>query len=272
MDAAVRVDDEALWGSEALDLDRYLERIGLPRRDPSAEALAELHEAHVRTFTFDDVDVLLEQHPGVDLAAVQEKFLGRGRGGYCFEHSTLFAAALARLGYGVTRRLGRVGDPVRAARTHLVVGAVVDGRRYFCDTGFGFSIVRPVPWHDATEVDFDGSLFRFQHGVHGWELHRRGSDGWQLMHTTDELPVVPQDVVVGHHFTSTSPTSHFRRDLVVARLMPEGHVTLTARGITIRRPGAATERRELGPDEVGDWIRTLAPSLSEDELAALLAR
>lgn len=56
-----------------------------------------LHEAHVRAFTFDNIDLLLGTHPGVDLDAVQQKFVTRGRGGYCFEHAVLFSAAL-RLG------------------------------------------------------------------------------------------------------------------------------------------------------------------------------
>ena len=92
------------------------------RATPSRASLDELHEAHVRAFTFDNVDVLLGRHPGVSLDAVQEKFVGRGRGGYCFEHSTLFAAVLERLGYDVRRHLGRVGDPAagtQQARTHM---------------------------------------------------------------------------------------------------------------------------------------------------------
>src|SRR6476661_8654900 len=99
------------WQIDRLDLDAYLARLGVPGKEPSRSALAELHEAHVRTFTFDNIDVLLGQHPGVALDAVQEKFVGRGRGGYCFEHSTIFAAALERLGYRIRRHLGRVGDP-----------------------------------------------------------------------------------------------------------------------------------------------------------------
>src|SRR5215217_8827589 len=106
---------------EQLELDDYLDRIGVPPAPPSREALGALHEAHVRAFTFDNIDVLLDQHPGVSLEAVQEKFVGRGRGGYCFEHTVLFAAALERLGYDVERRLGRVGDPATAPRTHCVV-------------------------------------------------------------------------------------------------------------------------------------------------------
>ena len=112
------------WLTERLDLEGYLGRLGVAAREPGREALAELHEAHVRTFTFDNIDVLLGRHPGVGLDAVQEKFVGRGRGGYCFEHATIFSAALQRLGYDVRRHLGRVGDPdagTQQGRTHMVV-------------------------------------------------------------------------------------------------------------------------------------------------------
>jgi N-hydroxyarylamine O-acetyltransferase len=87
------------WQIELLDVDAYLTRLGLSVQPPSRSALDRLLEAHVRGFTFDNIDVLLGQHPGIGLDAVQSKFVGRGRGGYCFEHATLFAAALERLGY-----------------------------------------------------------------------------------------------------------------------------------------------------------------------------
>lgn len=32
-----------------------------------------------------------------------------------------------------------------------------------------------------------------------WGLHRLREGGWELAHTTDELPVRPVDVVIGHH-------------------------------------------------------------------------
>ena len=47
------------WQVGLLDLEDYLGRLGVPARNPSGPALAELHEAHVRTFTFDNIDVLL---------------------------------------------------------------------------------------------------------------------------------------------------------------------------------------------------------------------
>src|SRR3954470_231198 len=126
---------EHVWQIERLDLDAYLARIGVSAQPPSRKALDELLEAHVRTFTFDNIDVLLDQHPGVRLDDVQAKFVGRGRGGYCFEHATLFGAALQRLGYTIERRLGRVGDPVTKARTHMVVIVSIDGDDLLTDPG-----------------------------------------------------------------------------------------------------------------------------------------
>src|SRR5262245_13631913 len=118
------------WQIEDLDLAAYLERVGVGRREPSLEALAELHAAHVRTFPFENLDVLLRQHPGVALKEVQAKFVDRGRGGYCFEHGTLFSAVLEHLGYDIERHLGRVGDPALTPRSHFTIVVTLDGRRY----------------------------------------------------------------------------------------------------------------------------------------------
>jgi hypothetical protein len=63
------------WHVDRLDLAGYLDRLGVAVREPSRAALDGLHEAHVRTFTFDDIDVLLQQHPGVDLDAVRSTSL-----------------------------------------------------------------------------------------------------------------------------------------------------------------------------------------------------
>ncbi len=206
------------WQVDRLDLDGYLARVGRPAEPPSRAALDALHEAHVRTFTFDNIDVLLDRHPGVGLEQVQAKFIGRGRGGYCFEHGTLFAAALERLGYDVTRRLGRAGD------------------------------------------------------VRAWELSRWREERWELMHTHDELPVHPPDLVSGHHYTSTFPTSHFRHLLMVTRHDEGRHTSLTHRTVTVRRPATPTEHREIDLPELRGFLHELAVPLTPAEEARLLAR
>ena len=262
------------WQTDDLDLAGYLKRVGAAARVPGREALAELHEAHVRTFTFDNIDVLLRQHPGVSLDAVQDKFVRRGRGGYCFEHSTIFAAALERLGYQVRRHLGRVGDPdagTQQGRTHMVVEVVLDGLRLLCDPGFGMSLLRPIPMADDAQDDYlPGWRYRLRRTeAGGWALHRMRENGWEIAHTTDELEVKPVDVVMGHHFTSTYPGSHFRTGLILAKHSGGRHVTVTHDSLTIRTPGQPTEHRPLRGGEIDEWLSRLDVRLTADERARL---
>lgn len=265
------------WQINRLDLDGYLKRLGVAAREPSPEALAELHEAHVRTFTFDNIDVLLGRHPGVSLDDVQQKFVVLGRGGYCFEHSTIVAAALERLGYQVRRHLGRVGDPdagTQQGRTHMVVEVVLAGQRVLCDPGFGMSLLRPIPMTDGAEDDYlPGWRYRLRRTDAGhWALHRRHEEGWEVTHTTDELEVKPVDVVIGHHYTSTFPGSHFTTGLILTKHLPGRHITVTHGSLTIRTPGAPTEHRPLRESEIEEWLATLEVPLTPDEVARLLAK
>ncbi len=261
------------WQTERLDLDGYLARLGVAPAAPSRAALDALHEAHVRAYTFDNIDVLLDQHPGVGLDVLDEKLVGRGRGGYCFEHATVLAAALDRLGYDVRRHLGRVGDPAAGTvqgRTHMTVEVRLDGERLLCDPGFGFSLLRPVPLADGAESDQGGWRYRVVRSESGWGLHRLREGGWELTHTTDELPVLPVDVAIGHHWTSTFPASHFRSGLMVTRHLDGRHVSLTATTVTVRRPDAPTEHRELREGEREEWLGLLG--VPDPERAALRER
>ena len=265
------------WQVDRLDLDGYLARLGVAAREPGLEALDELHEAHVRTYTFDNIDVLLGRPPGVSLEEVQHKFVVRGRGGYCFEHSTIVAAAMERLGYQVRRHLGRVGDPdagTQQGRTHMVVEVILEGQRVLCDPGFGMSLLRPIPMADGTEDDYlPGWRYRLRRTeADTWALFRRREEGWELAHTTDELEVKPVDVVIGHHFTSTFPGSHFTTGLILTKHLPGCHVTVTHESLTIRTPGEPTEHRPLHEDEIEEWLETLEVPLTPDEKSRLLTK
>ncbi|QGK70667.1 arylamine N-acetyltransferase [Allosaccharopolyspora coralli] len=256
------------WNTAALDLEGYLTRLGVPRRAPSHNALDQLHESHVQTFTFDNIDVLLDQHPGVELPAVNEKFVGRGRGGYCFEHSVLFAAAVERLGYPVHRRLGRVGDPTQAPRAHMVVEVVLDDQRLLADPGFGMSIPRPIALTHGAQVDHRGRTYRMQRiraeGGVSWELQRQRGSEWERMHTTDELAVHPVDITMGHQYTSTH--SAFRSQLMLSLFDEDGtHTTVTHNTVTVRRPEGETEHRGLEADELDQWLDRLRVPLTPHE-------
>jgi N-hydroxyarylamine O-acetyltransferase len=109
-------------------------------------------------------------------------------------------------------------------------------------------------------------------GGRAWELHRRGENGWELAHTHDELPVRPIDVVHGHHYTSTFPTSTFRQMLMVAGHAGDRHITLTESTVTVRRAGAPTDHRQIIIDELPDLLHELNVPLTDDELERLSMR
>ena len=102
-------------------------------------------------------------------------------------------------------------------------------------------------------------------------LDRHREEGWEVAHTTDELEVRPVDVVIGHHYTSTFPGSHFVDELMVTVHQEGRHVAVTGRTVTVRRPGKPTEHRELDKGELADWLGVLAVPLTDDERARLLS-
>lgn len=275
------------WQVQRLDLTAYLARLGVPARPPSPAALDELLVAHRTTFTFDNIDVLLEQHPGVSLPAIQEKFLGRGRGGYCFEHATIFAAALQRLGYAATRLLGRVGDSRHSPRTHLVVAVTLDQQpadnlgelpvRLLTDPGFGYTFTHPMALADGTEQLQEGEHFRIdridENGCATWALSRLRADRWELQHTTDELPVRPVDVEMSHHYTNALPTSHFRHRLILGKRHADGsHTTISQHSVVRRHPERPTAHTPFTVAALPGLLEELDVTLTPEELRRLTAR
>lgn len=267
--------DATDWGIEAFDPDLYLDRIGVepsPQGAPGLGLLEHIHRAHVHTFPFSNVDVLLGRHPGVDPGTVARRMLHEGMGGYCFEHAQLMAGALERLGLRVRRRLGRVHTPTNA-RTHMTVDVELEGRWWVMDPGFGLSLTGPIPREDgARREEWFGTLSMHRHeadGVQLWEL-RRGED---VQHITDLLPVVPADVHSGHHVTSTLPAAGpFQIMLVVSRFTDDGHVTVTSAARTIRRPGERTVREELTARQAVETVADIGLPIDAATGSALIQR
>jgi N-hydroxyarylamine O-acetyltransferase len=90
------------------------------------------------------------------------------------------------------------------------------------------------------------------------------------MHTTDELPVHPVDVTMGHHFTSTYPTTHFRHGLMVNKHGAGRHTAVSTDAVTFRRPGEPTEHRDLRDGELEQLLHELEVPLTSDEERRLI--
>ena len=246
-DAGGGVDE---WQARHLDLAAYLSRIGYDADlAPTGRTLAGLHRAQVAAIPFENADIMLGRGIAVELTGVQDKLVRRGRGGYCFEHGLLLAAALERLGYRADRLLASVGGP-RNARTHLVLRVRAGGRCWLADTGFGTGLLEPLPFGDTGARAQYGWTYRLlADGERSWKLQERQGDSWATLYWFDDQPQHAADIVVANHFTSTFPGSPFVRQLVVIRKDTTGLRRLTGRRLSITSPGQPGDERYLGDDE-----------------------
>jgi N-hydroxyarylamine O-acetyltransferase len=260
---------------ERLDLPAYLERIGHDGDTaPTAATLAALHRGHVGAIPFENLDIILGRGIAVDLESVQRKLVGAGRGGYCFEHGLLFAAALERLGFAVDRFLGRVegdGEPIRG-RTHMTLRVHTAGEAWLADVGFGSGLLEPL--------QFDGCGPRHQGawtfalaptGPGAWALRERQGDEWVARYRFADERQYPADVVVSNHFTSTFPRSPFVQRPVAMRRDEERISQLIGDTLTVTRPDRSTDEREVPDGDLGDTLRDVfGVSLSPAELHRLI--
>lgn len=138
------------WEIDRLDLDAYLHRVGYhDQLVPTGQTLTRLHRAHVAAIPFENLDIVLGRGVAVDLDSVQAKLVGNRRGGYCYEHGLLFAAALERVGYDVDRLLASIGEDPQRPRTHMTLHVrAADGAR-LADVGFGAGLLQPLPWGES---------------------------------------------------------------------------------------------------------------------------
>ncbi len=264
------------WNVEALDLGAYLRRIGYDG-DTAAngDTLAALHRAHLATVAFENLDIVLGRGVAVDLPSIQAKLVDRGRGGYCFEHGLLFAAALERLGFTVERLLARVGgtgDPP-SPRTHMTLRVSADSRRWLADVGFGSGLLEPLPFDDAGPHAHGGwTVELVKTGPAAWELRERRGDEWLTGYRFDDQPQHAADVVVANHYTSTHPSSPFVGQAVAVRKDRESIRRLVDRRFTLTRPDGSIDERELDDAEIVEALRgVFGLPLSDDEVAQVVA-
>src|SRR5689334_20896822 len=128
--------------SSAFGVEAWLHRIGYGGpRTPTPDVLRALVTAHATTIAYETIDAFLGRPPSLDVTALQQKMIGRARGGYCFEQNMLLRAGLRALGFSVTSLQARVvrNLPVEAPRPalHMVLRVELPQGPLLADVGFG---------------------------------------------------------------------------------------------------------------------------------------
>ena len=196
---------------------------------------------------FENLDILLGRPVRLDLTALQEKLVGAGRGGYCFEHATLFAAVLERLGFRPQLHSARVvliNPRAAAPRTHMFLTVALEGETFVVDPGFGLLAPRaPIPLVDRPEAQAGHETHWMVRDGNDWVLRARRGDAIVDAWVSTLEPDNPIDFEVANHYTATHPASAFVNRLMLRALIDGGYVSVMNRDVTVWREGKARSIR-----------------------------
>jgi N-hydroxyarylamine O-acetyltransferase len=245
-----------------VDLDAYFARIGYDGpRDASLATLRALHALHPAAIAFEAIDCLLDRGVDISPAAVDAKLIHGGRGGYCFEHNSLFARVLATLGFEVEGLAARVRwnmapDAPAQPRTHHVLKVTAEDQDWLVDVGFGGCVLTaPLRLEPHVEQPTDHDVYRLTPIPGGFAQEVLREPGWVPAHDVSLTPCVPRDYEMANWFTSTHPTSHFRANLLAGRTTADARYGLLFNRLTVRPRGGEPTKEILDADGIERALR-----------------
>lgn len=250
-------------------IDAYCARLGVHHPGaPDLDTLRRLHAAHAAAIPFENLDILFGRNIHLDLDSLRAKLVDARRGGYCFEHNTLFLAMLRELGFEATAMEARVlaGATTVRARTHMVLIVRVNREEWLADVGFGGEgPLEPVPMRGGAATPETASL--------ACRVVTRGSDrvlqmfdgaAWADQYAFLPQPIEPIDVEVANWYTSTHPQSVFRRTLTAQRATHDVRYVLRYPTYTEVRGDLRTSRDILRTELVPLLREVFLIDLSDD--------
>lgn len=233
------------------DADAYLERISLPGlpRKADLETLDRVLYAHVQTIPFENLDAWAEgKAPSLSIRRMYKKIIQYRRGGWCHELNALLLSLLTALGfeaYSVCGRVTMVDFVVPVG--HRAVVVVLDGKKYYCDVGFG-----DIAFQSAIALDGTPSVFGFHIEKNGgwYEVWQGEKPGRRLLAFAD-VPFEPVDFLYANRVSATDPMEHFRSTLYISLM--RGDKRLLLHNGTLTEQGPSGGRTTLAEIDTTDW-------------------
>ena len=229
-------------------LDKYLARIGYEGdRSLTGKTLDDVIWAHISTVPFENITVFdFDQVPSLEPEDLYEKIVEQRRGGYCFELNTSLHHLLMAMGFEafpvVVRLIVMPGPPRPYA--HKGVVAMAEGKRWYCDVGYGGPGPKGVVEIREGEQTVGGLTFRgsFEKKEGAFFIERKDPDGWHDVLYFPLHPIEPCDYIPLNYYIAKNPNSPFRMRRTVNLTLPDGSKALTDGHYTLRRGDLVIER------------------------------
>ena len=238
----------------------YLERIQYTGSlAHTGETLDRLIKAHIGTVPFENLDIYeWNLVPSLEEEDLYRKVVEQRRGGYCFELNTIFGALLKALGFPVypivVRLLGSPGPLHPYAHKGLIASA--EGKRWYCDVGFGGPGPKGVVELRPGLQEIGGLPFRGRFREDGsFLIDRPEGEAWTDVMYFAERPIEPCDFLPLNFYQARLEESYFRMDRMVNLTLPNGSKALTGMHFTLRKDGKVTERDLSSKEEAEQLLR-----------------
>lgn len=212
----------------------YLSRIGAGQARGAAglPLLQHLHERHLLSIPFENLDIHWGRPISLDLELILDKLIRRRRGGFCYELNGAFHFLLCSLGFSASMHSAQVyengawGPPY----DHMALLVKLEGRQWLCDVGFGdFSRVGLEFRPGLAQNPDGGPAYRIDVGPTGHYLLQKQQQGGSFqpvyLFSTEERELQQFEEMCLYH--QTSPRSHFTRGKICTIATAEGRKTLS---------------------------------------------
>jgi N-hydroxyarylamine O-acetyltransferase len=244
-----------------VDLEAYRVRIGHSGPvEPTLETLRDLHRLHPAVIPFENLDVLAGRTVDLSPAAVESKLIGSRRGGFCYEHNSLFKRVLVAIGFQVEGLSARVrwmeqpGTPPRPP-THMALKVMIDGRPWLADVGFGGCVpTAPLRLDTAEPQPTRYESFRIVPNERGHRVEALIGETWWPLYDFAPQPVPDEDYELGNWYVCTHPQSRFRTNLMAALATPDVRYALRNNSLTVRKRTGDSEESTLAADSIGPLL------------------
>ena len=253
-----------MFDSPGFDLGAYLARIGFDGTpQPTMAALSALVLAHGTSIPFESLDPFARRPVALDIDSLQRKLVRDGRGGWCYEHNTLFGHALRAFGFepvGLAARvLWSVPPGMVRPRTHMLIRLDVTGLPHVVDVGFGGLTLTGVLRLEADVVqDTPHEPFRLVRRGDDFVMEAMLRDTWVPLYSFDLQPQLMPDYEMPNWVLQHQPASHFLINLLAARPDLDRRYALLNGELAVHHRGGIGERRVLTSSaELRDVLETV---------------
>jgi len=242
-----------------MNVDRYLERIGVDRSSISADidSLRLLQRSHLLSIPFENLDIHWRRPIILDLNRFYQKIVEERRGGFCYELNGLFNELLRELGFKTRLISARVfnGTTHGPEFDHAAIIVRIADDEYLADVGFGdfaaeaLSFVMSVEQSDPNGVfvirRLDDEYLEVAKRVHG--------EWWKSEYIFQDISRELSDFTEICDFQQYSPESHFTKGKLCSIMTATGRKTLTDSKFIVTANG---ERIETDVHDFDQTLRT----------------